>query len=293
VSAINHPRFLRKSLITRGALVALVASSILSAGVAVSEEAGDSRLEAAILERIKPVAQVNVARAGAAPAAARTGEQVVGAVCNACHGTGALGAPKVGDGAEWSKRLGAAGGNVDGLLKVAIKGLNAMPPRGGSDASDQELRNAIEFMLSKSGVDAGASAPAAPAPAAAPEAPASPMATAAGMMGSAVQAVTGAAQDAAGKVAAAVTPASDAGVDLTRGKNVYDGACFACHGTGAAGAPRLGDAAAWGPRIDQGMDTLLTHAMNGKGAMPPRGGRMDLSKDDIKSAIAYMVSKVQ
>ena len=123
MSAINHPRFLRKSLITRGALVALVASSILSAGVAVSEEAGDSRLEAAILERIKPVAQVNVARAGAAPAAARTGEQVVGAVCNACHGTGALGAPKIGDGAEWSKRLGAAGGNVAGDdVDVALEG---------------------------------------------------------------------------------------------------------------------------------------------------------------------------
>ena len=292
MSAKNHPRFLRKSLFTRGALVALVASSILSAGVAVSEEAGDSRLEAAILERIKPVAQVNVAKAGAAPAAPRTGEQVVGAVCNACHGTGALGAPKIGDGAEWSKRLGAAGG-VDGLLKVAIKGLNAMPPRGGSDASDQELRNAIEFMLGKSGVDAGSSASAAPAAAAPSEAPASPMAAAAGMVGSAVKAVTGAAQDAAGKVAAAVAPASDADVDLTRGKSVYDGACFACHATGAVGAPRLGDAAAWGPRIDQGMDTLLMHAMNGKGAMPPRGGRMDLSKDDIKSAIAYMVSKVQ
>jgi cytochrome c5 len=295
VSAKNNLGFLRKSLFMRGALVALTATSALSAGIAVSQEGGDSRAEAAILERIKPVGQVNVAGAGAeaqagteaaAPAAARTGEEVVGAVCNACHGTGALNAPKIGDGAEWSKRLAAAGG-VDGLLKVAIAGKNAMPPRGGGNASDQELRNAIEYMLKKSGVDAGSSA-AASAPASK-----SPMAAAAGMMGDAVQTVTEAAKDAANKVADAVAPQSDESVDLTRGKGVYDGGCVACHGTGVANAPRLGDAAAWGPRIDQGMDTLLQHALNGKGAMPPRGGRMDLSDDDIKSAIAYMVSKVR
>lgn len=59
------------------------------------------------------------------------------------------------------------------------------------------------------------------------------------MMGDAVQTVTETAKDAANKVADAAAPQSDDSVDLTRGKSVYDGSCFACHGTGAAGAPRL------------------------------------------------------
>lgn len=78
-----------------------------------------------------------------------TGEQVVTKVCSACHTTGMLGAPKIGDKGEWSKRKGAAGG-LDGLVKIAIKGLNQMPARGGdSDLSDDEIKSAIEYILSK------------------------------------------------------------------------------------------------------------------------------------------------
>ena len=71
----------------------------------------------------------------------------------------------------------------------------------------------------------------------------------------------------------------------------YRQACMACHATGAAGAPKVGDKAAWAPRIKQGMATLLKHAMNGKGAMPPKGGRADLSEAQIKSTIEYMVGQ--
>ncbi len=74
------------------------------------------------------------------------------------------------------------------------------------------------------------------------------------------------------------------------GKSVYNGTCMACHGTGAAGAPKMGDKAAWKPRIAKGMDTLLNHALNGFNAMPPRGGRADLSDDSVKAAIEYMVA---
>ncbi len=71
----------------------------------------------------------------------------------------------------------------------------------------------------------------------------------------------------------------------------YRTACAACHATGAAGAPKVGDKAAWAPRIAQGMATLLKHAMNGKGAMPPKGGRPNLTEAQIKSTIEYMVSQ--
>lgn len=82
------------------------------------------------------------------------------------------------------------------------------------------------------------------------------------------------------------------------GVDVYNNACVACHGTGAAGAPMVGNADAWTARIAQGMDTLYGHAINGfQGAtgayMPPKGGRMDLSDDDVKAAVDYMVSESQ
>ena len=85
-------------------------------------------------------------------------------------------------------------------------------------------------------------------------------------------------------------PAAAAPVAARSGKEVVDGVCFACHGTGAAGAPKIGDKAAWAPRIKQGIDTLLNHAMNGLRAMPPRGTCANCSDDELKSAIEYMVS---
>lgn len=70
-------------------------------------------------------------------------------------------------------------------------------------------------------------------------------------------------------------------------------ACAACHATGAAGAPKVGDAAAWAPRIAQGNDTLYTHAIDGINMMPPRGTCAACSDDDIKAIVDYMVSKSQ
>ena len=80
------------------------------------------------------------------------------------------------------------------------------------------------------------------------------------------------------------------------GKDVYTQSCFACHGTGAAGAPKLGDKAAWAPRIAQGMDTLVKHAISGFSSkpgsmMPPKGGAMNRSDDEIKAAIDYIVEQ--
>ncbi len=89
--------------------------------------------------------------------------------------------------------------------------------------------------------------------------------------------------------AEAPTAAAPVAAAARSGKEIYESTCFACHGTGAAGAPKFGDAAAWAPRIAQGMDTLLNNAINGLRAMPPRGTCGNCSDDDLKAAIEYMV----
>ncbi|WP_288130058.1 cytochrome c5 family protein [Microbulbifer sp.] len=93
-----------------------------------------------------------------------------------------------------------------------------------------------------------------------------------------------------GDECAAAAPAASASSGGTRsGEAVYKASCHTCHATGAAGAPKYGDAGAWGPRIDKGIDTLYTHAISGFNAMPARGLCMDCSDDEVKAAVDYMV----
>ena len=91
---------------------------------------------------------------------------------------------------------------------------------------------------------------------------------------------------AAPSVSVSVSVSAPASAD---GKGTYTSACFACHGTGAAGAPKLGDKGAWKARIAQGNDTLLDHAINGFKGMPAKGGNASLSDAAVKAAVKYMV----
>ena len=81
------------------------------------------------------------------------------------------------------------------------------------------------------------------------------------------------------------------------GKAVYDSSCAACHASGVAGAPKLGDNAVWAERIAKGMAALEESAINGlqgySGTMPPKGGNASLSDDEVKAAVAYMVEQSQ
>lgn len=79
--------------------------------------------------------------------------------------------------------------------------------------------------------------------------------------------------------------------DLARGQQIYRQACAFCHDKGVAGAPKTGDAAAWSPRLAQGMDTLYTVSLRGKGAMPAKGGNPSLADADVKAAVDYMVAQ--
>lgn len=78
---------------------------------------------------------------------------------------------------------------------------------------------------------------------------------------------------------------------LQTGEAVYKTTCAACHGSGAAGAPKVGDAASWGPRIAQGYDKLLQHAVQGLRAMPAKGGNPDLDDVEVGRAIVYMANQ--
>ncbi|WP_439125871.1 MAG: c-type cytochrome [Pseudomonas rhizophila] len=108
-----------------------------------------------IAKRLEPVGQVCVQGqeckgmevvASAGGAGAKTPKDVIAKHCNACHGTGLLGAPKIGDTAAWKERADHQGG-LDGILAKAITGINAMPPKGTcADCSDEELMGAIKEM---------------------------------------------------------------------------------------------------------------------------------------------------
>ena len=81
------------------------------------------------------------------------------------------------------------------------------------------------------------------------------------------------------------------GAAVADGAATYKEACQACHMTGAAGAPKLGDKAAWEPRLASGKDAMYASVLQGKGAMPAKGGRADLSDDVIKAAVDYMIAQ--
>ncbi|MBK7060618.1 MAG: cytochrome c5 family protein [Rubrivivax sp.] len=83
---------------------------------------------------------------------------------------------------------------------------------------------------------------------------------------------------------------ASAPVVLRTGEQVYQGQCSACHGTGAAGAPKLGDAGAWGPRLSAGYEALLNSSLKGKGAMSPQGGG-EFSDFEIGRAVVYMANQ--
>jgi cytochrome c5 len=236
--------------------------------------AGSTGLSAeAVAERIQPVGRIEI-KDLSDPASQKSGEQVYAAQCVACHGSGVVGAPKFGDAAAWGPRVKTG---YEALLNSALRGKGAMTAQGGGDFSDLEVGRAVVYMANQGGgkfeppkappAAAVAPAMAAPAPAAAAVAPPA----------------------AAPAVVAAAAPAA-AKADLAPA--LYTQTCSVCHAAGVANAPKLGDKAAWAPRLAAGVDGLTASAIKGKGAMPPKGGT-GASEADIKTVVAYMVASVK
>lgn len=107
----------------------------------------DSMSEEAIARRIQRVGSIEL-RDLSSRGAVRTGEQVYNAVCTACHGIGAAGAPKTGDEAAWAPRIKTG---YDAMLKSALEGKNAMPRQGGGEYSDYEVARAVVYLANKGG----------------------------------------------------------------------------------------------------------------------------------------------
>ncbi len=171
------------------------------------------------------------------------------------------------------------------LDQHAIAGFKAMPAKGGNaDLTDDEVRRAVIFMANKSGASWKE-------PAVAPPAVASASAASAAAAPAAATATPVATTPAPVAATSAATPAAAGKAD---GKRVYESTCTVCHGAGLAGAPKVGDKAAWAPRIAQGINVLYTHAIGGLtgkgGVMPPKGGNLALTDPDVKAAVDFMVA---
>ena len=200
------------------------------------------KLPLALSATLFAAAMAGIAPGTAAQSAERTGKQVVDSLCISCHGTGAGGAPKIGDAKAWSER---ASKGLTGLSKSAMTGIRQMPAHGGNpNLTDTEIERAITYMVNQSG----------------------------GHWTEPVSRTTKAPE--------------------RSGKDIVEAQCVKCHGTGVGGAPKIGDRAAWTPRVKQGLDVVVRSAIHGHGAMPPRGGMADLDDVEIKSAIVYMFNAV-
>lgn len=246
----------------------LLISLIAKTSSTVTPEAAEpaAAVTTAVEENIKPVAAVEVAVADAGPKADKSGEEVYKSVCMMCHDAGLMSAPKFGDKDAWKPRIAQG---YETLVSHAINGIRSMPAKGGNAAlTDGEIYNAVAHMANAAGADFKAPAPkAAEAAAVAPTEEAAPVAAA--------------------PVAAAAVVA-DASAAGKSGEEVYKSVCMMCHAAGLMAAPKFGDKAQWAPRIAQGYDTLVTHAVKGIRNMPAKGGNPGLSDAEVAGAVKYM-----
>ena len=248
------------------ALISLLASLVAGSGQYGKDDPRMS--DEAIAKRLQPEGTVVISESGASREE-KTGKQVYETVCAACHTTGVLNAPKLGDKAAWAKLIAEG---QETLTADAMKGVRQMPPRGGNpNLSDAEFARAVVYMANAAGADWKA-----PEPKAAPAA-------------AAAAAIAAPAPAPAAAPATTAAPPSDA----AKGKAIYDKTCMVCHATGVAGAPKTGDKAAWASRLSNGMDQLYAHAIKGIKAMPPKGGNPSLSDAEVKASVDYMVSLVK
>ena len=214
----------------------------------------------AVETRIKPAGSLTMG--DGTPIGQRTGEQVFTKVCAQCHAADVNVAfsPKVTHNADWAPRIAKG---FDTLVKHAIDGFvgaqgGNMPARGGDTTlTDDEVARAVAYMANQSGANFTA-----------PE----------------VQAGSDAASGAASGEQAAAGG---------NGEAVFNKLCVACHAANSTfpNSPKITHEADWAPRIAQGRETLMKHAIEGFKTMPAKGGDPSLSNADVEAAVIYMVNQ--
>lgn len=261
-------------------LISLIAKTSSVVGTPAAEV--PQAVVAQVEENIKPVASVEVAAADAGPHVDKSGEEVVKAVCSMCHAAGLMNAPKIGDKGQWGPRIAQG---YDTLISHAINGIRTMPARGGNAAlTDGEIANAVAYMANQGGANFTPPASKTAAPADAKAAEAAPVEAAAAPVAKPAEKKA----EAVAVVEKATAPAASKGKS---GQEVYKAVCSMCHGGGLMGAPKFGDKGQWAPRIAQGHDTLVSHAVKGIRMMPAKGGNADLSDDEVAGAVKYMANE--
>lgn len=242
-----------------------------------------AKVDPTMAAALKPIGSVALAKPVVEAGAPRSGDAIVDKNCKVCHSIGLANAPKLDAGAkaDWEARLA---GGYDAIVASAIKGKGGMPPRGGDPSlTDDEISAAIKQMLATVGVEVAEASEAVPVKEVAKVAvEAEPAKEVAKVAESVVAAVA---------VPAAAEPAK---LELTKlGESTYKSSCFACHDSGVANSPKFGDKAVWAPRVANGLESLHAGAINGKAAMPAKGGNPSLTDQAVIEAVNYMVINSQ
>lgn len=217
---------------------------------------------AATETRIRPAGSLTMG--DGTPVGQRQGQQVFDKVCAQCHAANVsvAFAPKVGNNAEWASRLAQG---FDTLVSHAVNGFvgaqgGNMPARGGDTSlTDDEVARAVAYMANQSGGNFTAPA---------------------------VQSGEGAASDASGA-------AASGGEQAALGETVFNKMCIACHAANSVfpNAPRLTNTTDWEPRIAQGRQVLVKHAIEGFKTMPAKGGDATLSDEEVEAAVVWMANQ--
>lgn len=211
----------------------------------------------AVETRIKPTGGLLLG--DGTPVGQREGKQVFDKVCIQCHGADSNVAfsPKITHNADWAPRIAKG---FETLVKHAVEGFvgsqgGSMPARGGDTTlTDDEVARAVAYMANESGANFQAPA--------------------------------------AGEAGATEAAGAGSG-DAATGKAVFDKLCVACHAANSTfpNSPKITHNDDWAPRIAQGRDTLLKHAIQGFNTMPAKGGDPNLSDAEVEAAVAYMVNQ--
>lgn len=258
---------------------------LVTSGIVLATHNSAESIEA----RVAPIGSINfgtsTTSAGTATASttggAMDGSAVYSSSCASCHDAGVAGAPITGKDEDWVGRLESG---MEVLVGHAINGFQGskgvMPAKGGNiNLSDEEVAEAVKYMVGLLDTDIAEFG-----------------------SGTAMTEMTQSAMPESEQAESAMQVASgsagsDYVLDAEVAKQVYTSYCTVCHGAGVAGAPITGDKANWEPRLAQGLEVLLDHAINGfqgnAGVMPAKGGFTNLSDEEVSQAVYYMVEQLK